>query len=81
MSSARWPRHALKAQVSRAANSRAYWEYLLDVALFTQRRIRNGVARRCSNSGGRLIGIGSLFIQEANDDEVRKGTCSYRSTC
>jgi S1-C subfamily serine protease len=51
--------HALKARVFARREFAGYWEYLLDEALF--------------NANGRLIGVGSLFIQEAEGDTTVKG--------
>jgi S1-C subfamily serine protease len=65
--------HALKAQVFARREFAGYWEYLLDVALFTQPPHPEWSGAALLDSSGRLIGIGSLFIQEADDDEVRKG--------
>jgi len=65
--------HALKAQVFARREFAGYWEYLLDVALFTQPPHPEWSGAALLDNDGRLIGIGSLFIQEADDDEVRKG--------
>jgi len=65
--------HALKAQVFARREFAGYWEYLLDVALFTQPPHPEWSGAALLDGNGRLVGIGSLFIQEADADEVRKG--------
>jgi S1-C subfamily serine protease len=65
--------HALKAEVFARREFAGYWEYLLDFALFTSPPHPEWSGAALLDSDGRLIGIGSLFVQEAADDEVRKG--------
>jgi S1-C subfamily serine protease len=65
--------HALKAEVFARREFAGYWEYLLDFALFTTPPHPEWSGAALLDAGGRLIGIGSLFVQEAEDDEVRKG--------
>ena len=65
--------HALKAEVFARREFAGYWEYLLDYALFTSPPHPEWSGAALLDAGGRLIGIGSLFVQEAEDDEVRKG--------
>ena len=66
--------HALKARIIAKREFAGYWEYVLDEALFTSHRhIRSGAARRSSMSNGRLLGIGSLLVQEAFDGEPVQG--------
>jgi S1-C subfamily serine protease len=65
--------HALKAEVFARREFAGYWEYLLDVALFTSPPHPEWSGAALLDRGGRLIGIGSLFVQEAAGDEVRKG--------
>ena len=65
--------HALKAEVFARREFAGYWEYLLDYALFTTPPHPEWSGAALLDAGGRLIGIGSLFVQEAEDDEVRKG--------
>ena len=50
-----------------------YWEYLLDEALFTTPAHPEWSGAALVDDEGKLIGIGSLFVQEADDDETRKG--------
>jgi S1-C subfamily serine protease len=65
--------HALKAEVFARREFAGYWEYLLDVALFTSPPHPEWSGAALLDRNGRLIGIGSLFVQEAAGDEVRKG--------
>ena len=65
--------HALKAEVFARREFAGYWEYLLDVALFTSPPHPEWSGAALLDRSGRLIGIGSLFVQEAAGDEVRKG--------
>jgi S1-C subfamily serine protease len=65
--------HALKAEVFARREFAGYWEYLLDFALFTTPPHPEWSGAALLDAGGRLVGIGSLFVQEAEDDEVRKG--------
>ena len=65
--------HALKAEMFARREFAGYWEYLLDVALFTSPPHPEWSGAALLDRDGRLIGIGSLFVQEADGDEVRKG--------
>ena len=67
---------------SRAASSRATGSTCSTYALFTT-PAASGVERRGAGRRrtARLVGIGSLFVQEAEDDECARATCSCRSTC
>jgi S1-C subfamily serine protease len=65
--------HALKAEVFARREFAGYWEYLLDVALFTSPPHPEWSGAALLDRSGRLIGIGSLFVQEAAGDDVRKG--------
>ncbi len=65
--------HALKAEVFARREFAGYWEYLLDVALFTSPPHPEWSGAALVDRDGRLIGIGSLFVQEADGDDVRKG--------
>ena len=50
-----------------------YWEYLLDEALFTTPPHPEWSGAALLDAKGRLIGVGSLFVQEADGDETVKG--------
>ena len=65
--------HALKAEIFARREFAGYWEYLLDVALFTSPPHPEWSGAALLDRDGRLIGIGSLFVQEAAGDDVRKG--------
>ncbi len=65
--------HALKAEVFARREFAGYWEYLLDVALFTTPPHPEWSGAALLDGDGRLVGIGSLFVQEADGDDVRKG--------
>jgi S1-C subfamily serine protease len=64
--------HALKASVFAKREFAGYWEYLLDEALFTSPAHPQWGGAALVGSNGRLLGIGSLFVQEAlNGDTVQ----------
>ena len=65
--------HALKAAIFARREFAGYWEYLLDVALFTSPPHPEWSGAALLDRDGRLVGIGSLFVQEAAGDEVKKG--------
>jgi len=65
--------HALKARVFARREFAGYWEYLLDEALFTTPPHPEWSGAALIDGNGRLIGIGSLFVQEADGDETVKG--------
>ena len=65
--------HALRAQVFARREFAGYWEYLLDQALFTTPAHPEWSGAALLDGSGRLAGIGSLFVQEPDGDEVVKG--------
>jgi S1-C subfamily serine protease len=65
--------HALKARVFARREFAGYWEYLLDEALFTTPPHPEWSGAALLDGNGRLIGVGSLFVQEADGDETVKG--------
>lgn len=65
--------HALKAQVFARREFAGYWEYLLDEALFTTPAHPEWSGAAMLDGEGKLVGVGSLFVQEADDEETRKG--------
>jgi S1-C subfamily serine protease len=67
------PTHALRARIVARREFAGYWEYLLDEALFTTPPHPEWSGAALLDGNGRLIGIGSLFVQEADDDETVKG--------
>jgi S1-C subfamily serine protease len=65
--------HALRARIFARREFAGYWEYLLDEALFTTPPHPEWSGAALLDANGRLAGIGSLFVQEAEDDDVVKG--------
>ena len=65
--------HALRARVFARREFAGYWEYLLDDALFTTPPHPEWSGAALLDGNGRLAGIGSLFVQEAEEDDVVKG--------
>jgi S1-C subfamily serine protease len=65
--------HALKAQVFARREFAGYWEYLLDEAIFTMPPHPEWSGAALVDERGRLIGVGSLFVQEAQGEEMIKG--------
>ena len=65
--------HALKARIVDKREFAGYWEYVLDEALFTApaHPLWSGAALVGEN--GRLLGIGSLLVQEQVDGEQVQG--------
>jgi S1-C subfamily serine protease len=65
--------HALKATVFAKREFAGYWEYLLEEALFATPAHPEWSGAALVGDDGRLIGIGSLLVQEAAGDDVVKG--------
>jgi len=65
--------HALKATVFAKREFAGYWEYLLDDALFATPAHPEWSGAALVGDDGRLVGIGSLLVQEAAGDDVVKG--------
>jgi len=65
--------HAVKASVFAKREFAGYWEYLLEEALFTSPAHPQWGGAALVGTDGRLIGIGSLFVQEAQDGEPIQG--------
>ena len=65
--------HALRAKVFSRREFAGYWEYLLDEALFTTPAHPEWSGAALLDGKGRLVGIGSLFVQEADGDQSVKG--------
>jgi S1-C subfamily serine protease len=57
-------RHALKAKIIAKREFAGYWEYVLDEALFTAPAHPHWSGAALISGEGRLIGIGSLMVQE-----------------
>jgi len=65
--------HALKARINDKREFAGYWEYVLDEALFTAPAHPEWSGAALVGDDGRLIGIGSLLVQEQVDDETVHG--------
>ncbi|HSQ83020.1 MAG TPA: S1C family serine protease [Casimicrobiaceae bacterium] len=65
--------HALRAQIFARREFAGYWEYLLDEALFTTPAHPEWSGAALLDGSGSLVGIGSLFVQEPDGDEIVKG--------
>ena len=65
--------HALKAKIFAKREFAGYWEYLLDEALFTTPPHPEWSGTALLDEEGRLIGIGSLLLQEKSGDETVEG--------
>src|SRR6184192_158020 len=57
-------KHALKAKLIARREFAGYWEYVLDEALFTTPAHPHWSGAALISVGGRLLGIGSLMVQE-----------------
>jgi S1-C subfamily serine protease len=66
------PRHALSARVVARQEFAGYWEYVLDRAIFTAPAHPFWGGAALIAPDGRLIGIGSLHVQNANGRELRR---------
>ena len=65
--------HALKAKVIAKREFAGYWEYVLDEALFTAPAHPEWAGAAVVGEDGRLLGIGSLLVQETVDGETVQG--------
>ena len=65
--------HALKTRLVAKREFAGYWEYLLDEALFTSPPHPQWGGAALVGSDGRLLGIGSLLVQEAFGGEPAQG--------
>jgi S1-C subfamily serine protease len=65
--------HALKADVVAKREFAGYWEYVLDEALFTAPAHPEWGGSAVVGPDGRLIGIGSLLVQETIGDRPVQG--------
>jgi len=65
--------HALKAQVFARREFAGYWEYLLDEAIFTAPPHPEWSGAALVDDAGQLVGVGSLFVQEAMGEDLVKG--------
>jgi S1-C subfamily serine protease len=65
--------HALKATVFAKREFAGYWEYVLDEALFTAPAHPQWGGAALIASDGKLVGIGSLLVQEKVDSGTLQG--------
>jgi S1-C subfamily serine protease len=65
--------HALKAQVFDKREFAGYWEYVLDEALFTAPAHPQWGGAALLGEDGKLLGIGSLLVQEQRGGEAVEG--------
>jgi S1-C subfamily serine protease len=65
--------HALKARLVSRREFAGYWEYVLDEALFTAPAHPQWGGAALVDAAGRLIGVGSLLVQESVEDEEVQG--------
>ncbi len=61
--------HALEARVIAKREFAGYWEYVLDEALFTAPAHPHWSGAALLDEAGRLLGIGSLLVQETQSSE------------
>jgi S1-C subfamily serine protease len=62
--------HALKASVVSKREFAGYWEYVLDEAIFTSPPHPSWGGAACIGADGRVLGVGSLFVQEARGEGI-----------
>jgi len=62
--------HSLRAQVISRREFAGYWEYVLDEAIFTAPPHPQWGGTALVGADGRLLGIGSLFVQETVEGET-----------
>ncbi len=65
--------HALKTKVIGKREFAGYWEYVLDEAVFTAPAHPEWAGAALVGYDGRLLGIGSLLVQEAVDGQTIQG--------
>jgi S1-C subfamily serine protease len=65
--------HALAARLVAKHEFAGYWEYLLDEALFTAPLHPAWSGAALVDARGRLVGIGSLFVQQVIDGDTTRG--------
>jgi S1-C subfamily serine protease len=65
--------HALSARVLAKREFAGYWEYVLDEALFTVPAHPEWSGAALVDDSGRLVGVGSLLVQESVGEETVQG--------
>jgi len=66
-------RHALASRITDKREFAGYWEYLLEEALFTAPAHPEWSGAAVVGPDGRLIGVGSLLVQESVDGKTVQG--------
>ena len=66
-------RHALKATVFAKREFAGYWEYVLEEAIFTAPAHPHWGGTALIGADGKLLGIGSLLVEEKHDGETLQG--------
>src|SRR5262249_27222827 len=66
--------HSLKARLIAKREFAGYWEYLLDEALFAAPPHPQWGGAALLDSAGRLVGIGSLFVEQSIGEEWVRAT-------
>ncbi len=64
-------RHAIGTKIVSKREFAGYWEYVLDEAIFTAPAHPNWGGAALIDAGGRLQGIGSLFVQNSRGGEAQ----------
>jgi S1-C subfamily serine protease len=64
-------RHALSANIAAKREFAGYWEYLLDEAIFISPPHPNWGGAALLDRDGKLLGIGSLFVQQVDENETQ----------
>jgi S1-C subfamily serine protease len=64
--------HALKTKLVAKREFAGYWEYLLDEALYTSPAHPHWSGAALVGMDGKLLGIGSLFVQEPISDQAEQ---------
>ena len=65
--------HALRASIAAKREFAGYWEYVLDEALFTTPAHPQWGGAALIGEDGRLLGLGSLLVQEKFDSDTTHG--------
>src|SRR5690242_1387713 len=73
MAGAGGPAHALKATIFAKREFAGYWEYVLDEAIFTAPAHPQWGGAALIGADGKLLGIGSLLVQEKIDAGTLQG--------
>jgi len=68
--------HALAAKLHERKTFAGYWEYVLDDALYTSPAHPRWSGSAVVDREGRLIGVGSLLVQEAGADGTKQANMS-----